>query len=363
MNKPPRIVAIGSTIHRNRLGRVFSLWLTARAAGVEFRYFGVDDGSVWEPLRGHEEFLADVQTAPDLAGVEREVAGALGVGATMLVCKPRPELLKLSRKFTGSMPVVVDIDDPELVDPWGDTTLVVRAKRIARSGPSQFRFGWARRTVQGMHVITSNPLLQDLYGGGLVPHVREATSAPTPRPTTAEPFVVAFIGTIREHKGLADIREAVAALAQQRAVQLCITAPPPVDARPWEQWLGNTTLGEGRALLERAHAVAIVSRPGAWGDRQLPVKLIDAMASGVPAVITPRPPLVWAAGGSAIVVRDGWVTDLTDALRLLADDPELGRALGEAAWRRARELFTPTAAAPHLVEALERAADEHETHR
>ena len=100
----PRVIAIGSTTNRNRIGRVFSLWLTARAAGLEFRYIGVEDGPLWEPLRGHEEFLADVSTGRDLADVERQVTAASGRHTTVLVCKPRPELLRLARKLTGSVP-------------------------------------------------------------------------------------------------------------------------------------------------------------------------------------------------------------------------------------------------------------------
>ena len=354
-----RVIAVGSTTHRNRIGRVFSLWLTAREAGLQFRYIGVDDGPMWEPLREHEEFLADVRTGRDLADVERQVAAAIGPDATILVCKPRPELLALARKFTRSAPVLVDIDDPELLDPWGDSTLLVRAKRVVRTGPSQFRFGWARRAVTTMNVITSNPLLQQLYGGGLVPHVRDAAPTPAPRPPKSDGFVVGFVGTIREHKGITELRAAVAELGQRHDVRLRITAPAPPDARPWEDWVGHTTLAEGRSLLASCHATAIVSRPGVWGDLQLPVKLIDAMATGVPAVITARPPLLWAAGGSATVVRDDSVSDLTEALALLAEDPGLGSALGAAAWRRALCTFTPAAAAPALDEAIEHAEAEH----
>ncbi len=355
MSLRSRIIAVGSTTSRNRIGRAFSLWLTAREAGLNFQYIGIDDGSLWEPLREHQEFRADVRTARDLADLRRQVEASTGPGAILVVCKPRPELLRLSREFTGTLPVIVDIDDPELLDPWGRSTLVLRAKRVVRFGPAQFRFGWARRVVRSMHVITSNPLLQAIYGGEVVPHVREAAASPVRHDHQHDRFTVGFVGTPREHKGIEEIRAAVADLARERDVRLRITAPAPPDAQAWEEWVGQTSLMEGRKLLEACDAVAIASRPGSWGDLQLPVKLIDAMAVGVPAVITSRPPLVWAAAGSALVVRDGCVPELRDALALIADDPDLARALGAAAWRRARTTFTPAAAAPHLVHAIERA--------
>jgi glycosyltransferase involved in cell wall biosynthesis len=352
----PRVVALGSTTTRNRIGRVFSLWLTAREAGLDFTYLTVDDGPMWEPLRDHEEFLACVRTAPDLAELERRIVADLGPDTTVLVCKPRPELVRLARRIEDVAPVVVDIDDPELLDPWGDATMLVRAKRIARNGRTPYRFGWTRRAVRSMHVITSNPLLQELYGGHLVPHVRVAGSAPEGRATSDDVFRIGFVGTLREHKGVTELRAATAELARRRDVRLSITAPAPPDAFPWEDWVGHTSLEAGRELLGACDAVAIVSRPGVWGDRQLPVKLIDAMAAGVPTVVTARAPLLWATGGAAVVVRDGSAADMAEALALLADDVRLASTIATAAWRRACDAFTPAAAAPMLLEAVHHAA-------
>ena len=349
------IIAIGSTTRRNRIGRAFSLWMTARAAGLEFRYVGIDDGPLWEPLREYEEFRHDIRVASDSNDLERQVATEIGADATLMVCKPRPELVSLAWKLTGAAPVIVDIDDPELEVGWGATALPSRAALIARYGPSRFRFRRARRIVQRMHVMTSNPVLQCLYGGEIVPHVRDATSAPTTHRRDVPAFTVGFIGTPRPYKGIDEVRAAVAELASERPVRFCVTAAPPNDPRPWEEWVGATSMDEGRHLLECCDAVAVVSRPGTWGDHQVPVKLIDAMHAGVPAVITPRPPLLWAAGGTSVVVADGHASDITNGFRLIAGDAALAKALGTAARQRAQATFTPRAAAPRLLQALDRA--------
>jgi glycosyltransferase involved in cell wall biosynthesis len=354
-----RVIAIGSTTRRNRIGRAFSLWLTAREAGLQFRYVGLDDGPLWEPVREHHGFRSDLRVAHNIPDMERQVASEVGPDSVVVVCKPRPELLPLSRKLAHSVPVIVDIDDPELEIGWGTTKLRSRAALVAHYGPSRFRFGWARRAVKRMHVIASNPVLQALYGGEIVPHVREAVPRPAAESRTAAPFTVGFIGTPRLHKGIEEVRDAVAALAAERTIRLCVTAPPPDDTRPWEQWVGPTSLQEGLRLLEDCDAVAIVSRPGPWGDLQVPVKLVDAMHAAIPAVITPRPPLLWAAGGSSVVVPDDCVDEMSNAFKLIADDRNLARALGAAARHRARTLFTPTAAAPHLLAAIDRAEADH----
>jgi glycosyltransferase involved in cell wall biosynthesis len=354
-----RLIAIGSTTRRNRIGRAFSLWLTAHEAGLPFRYMGVDDGPLWEPLREHEEFRADVRVASDISDLERQVAAEMGPDAVLMICKPRPELLSLGRRLGRSVPVIVDIDDPELEVGWGTTKLRSRAALVARYGPSRFRFGWAKRVVKRMNVITSSPVLQSRYGGEVVPHVREAIPPSSVREPDAAPFTVGFIGTPRSYKGIEELRAAVAELATEREVRLCITAPPPYDARPWEDWVGATSLQAGIRLLDSCDAVAIVSRPGPWGDLQVPVKLIDAMHAAVPAVITPRPPLLWAAGGSSVVVPDDRVSEIGNAFRLIADDRSLAAALRAAARRRALSTFTPAAAAPQLLGAIDRAGADH----
>jgi glycosyltransferase involved in cell wall biosynthesis len=354
-----RVIAIGSTTRRNRIGRAFSLWMTARAAGLQFRYIGIDDGPLWEPLRDHQEFRSDVRVASDLADLERQVATEVGPDSVLMICKPRPELFPIGRKLARSAPVIVDIDDPELEIGWGTTRLTARAALIAHYGPSRFRFRWARRTVNRMHVVTSSPMLQALYGGEVVPHVRETVSRGMRHDRETAPFTVGFIGTPRPHKGIEELRAAIGALATKRAVRLCVTAPPPDDAKPWEEWVGATSLQEGLRLLHDCDAVAIPSRPGPWGDLQVPVKFIDAMHAAVPAVITPRPPMLWAAGGSSIVVPDGSPSEISKALGLIADDRTLAKALGAAALRRAVTAFTPAAAARHLRAATERAEADH----
>jgi glycosyltransferase involved in cell wall biosynthesis len=354
-----RIIGVGSSTRRNRVGRAHSLWLTARAAGLDFRYLTVADGEWWEPVREDRDFLAVTDTVASVAALERRVEAELDSDSVIVVCKPRPELLRMVQSFTARVPVIVDVDDPELIDPWAGASMLLRAKRVVRLGPEPFRFGWARRALRTMPVLTSNPLLQARYGGALVPHVREVGPEPSTRSSAGGPFVVAFVGTVREHKGIDELRAAVRALTRTHDVTLRVTAEPPADAEPWEEWVGPTSLARGRELLAHADAAAVLSRPGVWGDLQLPAKLVDAMAAGVPAVTTPRPPLLWAAGGASVVVRDGSAADLTGALALLADDPALAEDLSTAAWNRARTTFTPEAVAGALAAAVERADADH----
>ena len=110
----------------------------------------------------------------------------------------------------------------------------------------------------------------------------------------------------------------------------------------------------GRRVLAGSDAVAILSQPGIWGELQFPVKLVDAMLGSMPVIITPRASLLWAMGGTGVVVPDGSVDEIVAALTRLADDTAFARELGAAARQRALGMFTPAAAAPHFREAVER---------
>ena len=312
---------------------------------------------MWEPLRDHEEFLACVRTAPDLAELERVLTADLGPDTTVLVCKPRPELVRLARGIEHVAPVIVDIDDPELLDPWGDATMLVRAKRIARNGRTPYRFGWTRRAVRSMHVITSNPLLQELYGGHLVPHVRVAASAPEGRATSDDVFRIGFVGTLREHKGVTELRAATAELARRRDVRLSITAPAPPDAFP-VGGLGRAHEprgGQGAARRVRRGRDRVA--PGRLGRPPAPREAHRRDGRGRP---DRRHRPTRRCSGPPAAPRSSSATaphaDMAEALALLADDVRLASTIATAAWRRACDAFTPAAAAPMLLEAVHHAA-------
>jgi glycosyltransferase involved in cell wall biosynthesis len=72
----------------------------------------------------------------------------------------------------------------------------------------------------------------------------------------------------------------------------------------------------------------------------LPMSVLEAMAAGVPVVVTPVggiPDLV-ADGESGFIVTAGAASELADALTRLMDDEGLRRAVGERGQRAVRHL-------------------------
>jgi len=329
-------------MQNNALGRAFSLALATDELGHETRVVGPSSGGLWDVLAG-TAFAERCQVNPS-----REQLSALGDWCDAVISvKALPDSLRtatdIGRRF--GVPVVLDMDDPDLEVLRYTVHQRYRKRRLRRWRASR---GVARlaSTARSLSTMVSNPMLQEMYGGVLVPHCRRPGS-PRPFPDVSDTVTVGFIGTPRAHKGLNVLREAVTALAPV-GFRLVVTARPPADGRTWEKWTGPTSLDEGLRLLESLDVVVVPSLSQTYGPYQLPVKLIDAMMSGVPVVASDLGPIRWALGDAGILVPPGSSSGLVTALSALSD-PGRRMELGTAGRRRGLQMFTPEAVAVELA--------------
>jgi glycosyltransferase involved in cell wall biosynthesis len=336
-----RVAFLTPNFDNNSLGRTYCLWLLARELGWETVVAGVKGTAVWSPLAG-TAFAADC-LVPEEAGVAAEPAARRAVaGADLVIAvKPLPTSFGLALRLAGDTPLLLDIDDPdiEVRTVWRTPAERLRRPAYLRRQRELARLGRLARTVPR---LVSNPVLQDMYGGDVVPHVRPRGAEPelgaSDRP------VVRFVGSPRGHKGVDVLRRSIAALATE-GFSLEVTGPAPADAAPWERWLGTTTLAEGERLVATADVVAIPSLPTAWSPAQLPAKLIDAMMHGRAIVASATGPVAWALGTAGLLVPPGDEQALRGALRRLKD-PEERAEYGIAARERAVRRFSVETNAP-----------------
>jgi len=170
-----------------------------------------------------------------------------------------------------------------------------------------------------------------------------------PAPPAQRPNVVLYLGRLEPGKGVFDLLEALAALRPavpdvrlvcagdgprnalaRRAEQLGIA-----EAVTFTGWVGPS--GK-RALLENAAAFALPSY-----DEALPMSLLEAMAAGVPAVVSPvgGVPEVVADGTTALWAAPGDIATLQRQLTKLLLDRELGARIGAAARESVRVRCAP----------------------
>lgn len=345
------MLLITPNFENNSLGRTYCLWLLARHLGWQVRTVGVRGRTLWSPVQ-EGAFADSCEIMSDLDHSKRHhgLADAVGWADVVIAVKPLPSSLGIAIPFAqrSSTPLIVDIDDPDIEYRLRWQPLRRRVKqRLTGVRSDLLRL---KDLAASLPTMVSNPVLQQTYGGIVIPHVRPRPSEPSYQ--DGSDIVIRFVGTLQDHMGIELLRQSVDRF-QGLGVRLELTGPPPRDAAPWERWLGRTSLAEGHDLVATADVVALPSRPRSWSLGQLPAKLVDAMLFGRPVIAADLPPIRWALGGTGLLVPPDDGDALFAALRAMRD-PEQRRELGTAAHRRALELFTVEAVAPAFHEHVER---------
>lgn len=343
-----RLLVIAPNLSSNALGRPYCLSLLAEEIGWDFEVVGPQKSGIWPPLADSDfagkcrPVAVDDWGSDKLADqLERNHYDAL------IVSKMRQESLTVAsrvRDLTKRYRVVVDIDDPDgpaSMDSWRERLWLVRPSRVRRgTHPVQLRR--MNRIVRHLPRMVSNPVLHHMYSGTIIPHVRQVSGPGFPHERT-EP-VVAFVGSVRRHKGIPMLRKVVERV-QAQGFRLIVTGKPPPDARPWENWVGEVSIAEGRRILEASDIAAVLLESKGYGRSQFPVKLVDAMLAGRAILTSDGAVVRWVTNDTAIHVPLDNEETLLTALRSMSD-PALRTSLGEMARERALNMFTPGAVAP-----------------
>lgn len=347
-----RIVFVTPQAHTNSLGRTQVLWQLAQTLGWSTRTLAMTGDQIWAPVRD-TEFGRSVEIASDPHLLSEAVETCDLVVSVKPVVDSLPAAWRAAQEH--NKPLLQDIDDPDLESTLALDSPVRRSAKWLLRRDQMLRARGLWRLAQGTPRMVSNPYLQRYNGGTLVPHARSLAAVPAAH--AGSEVVVAFIGSVRLHKGLPLLREAIGRLAPE-GYRLLVTSDRPADAAPWETWVGTTTTEQGAALLRDSDIVATPSLNSPWSRGQLPVKIIDAMATGVPVVASRVEPQPWAIGDAGLVVRPGNLNDLVSALRQLGDR-ELRVALGEAGRRRVARQFSFEAVSEEFRAACEGAVSSH----
>ena len=327
-----QLTFITESLSSNSLGRTYSLWLLAQSLGWKATVLSVQGEAVWRPVEG-SSFEADCHRV-SVGELTKAVPTATDL---IIACKPLTASLGLALKVSAAArkPLLVDVDDPDLEARMRTGHPIQMIARAMRRPVRAVRDLNLRRNAISLPTIVSNPWLQARYGGRIVPHARDDQGSGEYSASRAPHL--AFVGTNRRHKGVDLLRTAVAGLQDQRFT-LSITDDAPADAKPWENWLGQTSFQTGMTLVKDADIVAIPSLRTRHSEGQLPAKLIDAMLLGRPVVVSDVEPLPWAAGDGGLVIRSGSVFDLRGAL-LELQDPARREQMGRAGRARALRIF------------------------
>jgi glycosyltransferase involved in cell wall biosynthesis len=303
-----------------------------------------------------------------LPGFARSVNALLEActGDVVYALKAKPTSLgvALLGRRQRDRPVVVDLDDREIYHcyPYSHHA----SKNFLLSYPE-----WAHPNAYPLthiaemmvtradHVTSVSSHFQRLFGGTIVPQAVD-TDVFDPSRFDGEGLrrvwgldqcrVVMFLGRPLPHKGLDEILEAVE-MSRHPDVRLVVVGgeTPYVEEirhRSRVVYLGWQPFDMAPAFLSVADVVMLPQRPGPISAGQMPTKIPEAMAMGVPVISTSISDIPEQVGDSGVVVSPGDVPALAQALDRLLDDDGLRREMGQSARRRSLARDSMTAVRP-----------------
>lgn len=321
VRKEYTVAVLAWDVCHNPLGRaymvaeVLSRRFRVVLLGPAFSRFG---GRVWNPLEGARIPVVPLPGLdfPEFGEMLETVAERLGADA-VVACKPRLPSLLLGHliKHKRNRPLFVDIDDFELAFTEAGTPVglkdIASASKAERSAPhSDLWTRFSENLLRGVDgIFVSNAELQAKYGGLVVPHARdEQLFDPAKHDRQAmrtrlgfsnDDRIVLFAGTPREHKGVMQTLEATMAIRDRRVKMMLVGQPD----KPFERQLkklgrerlflaGNRPFHELPRFLACADAVCLMQdQSKTVSSYQLPAKVVDALAFGLPVLATPVAPL------------------------------------------------------------------------
>ena len=357
------VLVLAWDVGHNPLGRAYLLAealarkYTVVLAGFQFPRYG---DAVWKPLRDapFDTIAIPGRPFPDFQRTVEHLARRVDADV-VLACKARLPSVQtgLMCKAARNRPLIVDVDDYELGFFSNRAPLDDLATADADALAEPFEETWTRYTENLLPwadgLLVSNAALQRRFGGVIVPHARDETVFDPQRVDRAaarralgledDVRTVVFVGTPRPHKGVVEVLDAVKA-ADREDFRFVVVGTPPDRAFENElrerggetlQLVPDQPFDRLAEITAAADLVCLLQDPETEiAKYQLPAKVVDAIAMGVPVLATDVPPLadLIRAGAVEAVTRKA----LPERIAAWLDAPADARA---AQAERARNAF------------------------
>jgi|GEM_PF-3470226 len=314
-HKQKTVAIIVWDISHNALGRgymladILSRDFEVKIVGFIFGKYGY---SIWEPLKDLNIPVVKYSGCqfPYFTYCLEAIAEEIEADA-VLVSKPRlPSLqLGLLMKYRYNKPLLLDIDDYELGF-FASREKGPEEDDIFRPYGEAWTWFCESLVEHVDQVLVSNAALQEKYGGIIIPHARdeelfnpELYSKEKRRKELGIPpedKIILFMGTPRKHKGLFDLLEAVKKCGDP-SYKLCVMgdfSSKKLKSKLQDADDGRLILLPDQPFQEVAQNIAIADlvcllqkEDNQISQYQLPAKVVDAIAMGIPVLATRTPPL------------------------------------------------------------------------
>ncbi len=254
----------------------------------------------------------------------------------------------------------------------GIPAMWVTWQNLERWYPPPFRWfeRYAYRTVK--HALACTPEAEQVvrakgYHGDLtvtpLMGVNVDLFAPAPDSVAHTPFTIGYAGGLLPEKGLDILFRACATLTGDWYLHIAGGGPAEKSLRHLAtelgiaerlQWWGRQASHAMPAFYRRLHVLVLPSRTRPNWKEQFGRVLIEAMACGVPAVVSDSGAGQQVVGSAGLVYPEADPHALAHHLQNLHDSDALGRTLGRTARQRVCDRFAMGMVADQIVDVYHR---------
>jgi glycosyltransferase involved in cell wall biosynthesis len=355
------LYAVAESAAANSLGRAISMSLIAAELGT-VETWALDDGPTWTGARHFDLEIHRFSTRHTDVLVDAVRARSATEPVVVWISKglaPLDDIARTVRALPG-VTVIADFDDDDvsLMQEQMQSSLrtALHLNVTHRKSPTRVRRAQRRTAVAADAYTFSSVAVGDAYRSrglperptAVVPHARPTSwLAPERRERRPGPLRLAYLGTVRPHKGADRILELVDAMPDIEFSCFAGSFRPSTTGAVWNSIGPDASLPEVYADLD---FTLVPQNPASSAARnQLPSKIVEAAAFGVAVVATPTPVIEEYCAGSYIAIED-WTDTRSVAARIRAADPV---ALGSAIRDVFVERFSTETSSKTLVDLLE----------
>lgn len=357
---PITVLVLTWDVGHNPLGRSYMLAEALKPhvtnlvlAGFQFPRYGSE---IWEPLKNSALPVISLkgENLPELLDTFDKVVKRFQPDI-VIACKPRLPSLQLAAMFKKQygIPLIVDIDDHELSFIKNKLPLAVEDLHHALGTSASiepYEEVWTRVSNDLINIaderIVSNIALEEEFGGLQIAHVRDETKfdpklynkveARLKYGIPSDAKVVMFFGTPRIHKGIGTIARAVANINDDRFLFVVVGTAP--DKRVTSQLhelsagrilnLPNQPFDSIPEIINMADVVCLPQDVTHETSKyQLPAKAIDAVAMGIPLLVSKTKPLLQLVdkGVATLIDENNLAEQLSKLASLTLEDVSLAK--------------------------------------
>ena len=291
----------------------------------------------------------------------------------------------LLKKLFNNKPLILDIDDWQMgfmKENYSNLSFTHRFYYLAASALYFYNMGSYWNNLFGEklshladEITVSNNFLKEKFSGTIVWHGRDTEAfdpAKFDKHLLREKYqiektkkVVMFFGTLRPHKGIEDLINAINSIKNQDVVLVIVG----IDRDHYSQnlvKLGKEILGDGfkgfglqpfekvPEFLAMADIVVIPQNKNFATVGQVPAKVFDAIAMAKPIIATNISDLPEILDGCGWIVEPENTEQLADTIQYILNNPEEAKEMGWKARQKCIDKYSWDAMDKVLVEVFEK---------